>query len=364
MKFFLIAGERSGDLHGARLISSLSELFPTARFVGYGGDAMLGAGMDLLVHYKEISYMGFWEVLKNLKDIRSQMKACKQSMAATKPDLLILIDFPGFNLRMASFAKNHNLPVAYYIAPKVWAWKESRISQIKQFVDQLYCILPFEKEYFKRKGLDVSYVGNPVLDAVDEHEGKLQLNSDVRRIACLPGSRMQEVVSSLGVIGDVARKRQDWYFLIAAVDNLPPSAYADIDSIPNVEVLWDRTYDILASVDAAIVVSGTATLETALFGVPQVVCYRTSWITYAIAKSLVKINFISLVNLIADREVVKEFIQADFNGDALLEELERLLRDDVKAQIRSDYEEIRRKIGTTSAAEKTAMLIKQDFSLD
>ncbi len=363
MKYFLIAGEKSGDLHASNLIKELRNQEPKSKFRGYGGDKMEEAGMELLGHYAEMAFMGFVEVVTNLKTIRNRMKACKEEMIRYLPDIVILIDSPGFNLRMAKFAKERGFSVAYYIAPKAWAWNEGRVEKIRKYVDQLFCILPFEVSFFSDRGVKCDYVGNPVLEAISNYSAlSIDRNPDTKIVGCLPGSRKQEVASSLDIIVSLAKRNPQLFFLVAAVNNLPYDLYNSARNLPNVEVLEERTYDILNSADAAVVVSGTATLETALFEVPQVVIYKANRITYLIARWLVKIKFISLVNLINNQATVREMIQEDFTVDNLEEELQKLLFNKVyRAGIINGYQLMAKQIGDQKASRTTAKAIIGEF---
>jgi lipid-A-disaccharide synthase len=356
MKYFFIAGERSGDLHGGNLIRELKRQDQQAEVVAYGGNYMREAGADLLVHYSEISFMGFLEVVKHLKSIKRALSKCKQDILLHQPDVLVLVDFPGFNLRMAAFAKQHGIKTAYYISPKIWAWKESRIKKIKAFVDKMYVIFPFEVSFYQRHQYAVEFVGNPLVAHIagDDFE-VFQLDNQKKVIAFLPGSRLQEVNASINTIQRLSELREDLFFLVAGVDNLPIEVYQPLKNLENVRVEIGKTYQVLKSAQAAIVTSGTATLETALLGVPQVVCYRTSWLSYQIGKRLVKIPFISLVNLIANKPVVKELIQEAYNESNVLNELDLLLEDQhYRKSMLTDYEKIRELLTSQNASEMTA----------
>ena len=359
MTFFLIAGERSGDLHGSHLIKALRQRNPDTAFVGYGGDMMEEAGMKLLRHYREISYMGFWEVFIHIRTLLRTLNRCRQQISEHAPDVQILIDFPGFNLKMAKHAKALDIGTAYYIAPKLWAWKKGRIKSIKKYVDKMYCIFPFETDFFQGLGYEVQYVGNPVMEAVHTYETN-SIAIEGRKIAFLAGSRIQEIKASTPVIVELARQRPDLQILVAGVGNVPIETYDCLEETRNVHVFLDRTYDILKTVEAAIVTSGTATLETALLGVPQVVCYRTSPLTYFLAKNFVKVKYISLVNLIADKEVVKELIQDEYTVENLLNELSKLQMN--RKRILEDYKGIAELLGTHAASNETAIRIERDFN--
>jgi lipid-A-disaccharide synthase len=360
MRYYLIAGERSGDLHGGNLVKSLKQYDNNAEFSGFGGDRMSEEGVSLTLHYKHLAFMGFFEVLKNLFKISGYLKLCKRDILKFKPDVVVLIDYGGFNLKMASFLKKNNIKTYYYITPKVWAWNQGRAWKIKRLIDRMFVILPFEKDFYKNYDWEVDYVGNPVLDAIKSHEQKdLPLGNENKEvIAVLPGSRKQEVINVINLLPAVIKGNPDLYFVIATVDNLDDSLYDPVIGFSNVELIQGRTYDLLLKAKAAIVTSGTATLETALLKVPQVVIYKTSSISYHIGKRLIKVGYISLVNLIADKPVVKELIQNDLNEANLKKELNELVSNDQhRTQIISDYKEIYQTLDVGSASDNTARLI-------
>jgi len=371
MKLYFVSGERSGDLHGGNLIKELSALQPEVQCRGFGGDYMQQAGMDVVVHYREMAFMGFAEVLANLSTISKKIKQCKADILQYKPDAVILIDYAGFNLRIAKFAKQHGIKVFWYISPKVWAWNQSRAVKLKANIDRMFVILPFEKEFFKNYSWDVDYVGNPVLDAIKAHQvdhsflERHELSAEKSLVALLPGSRKQEVKLIIPVMTEVAKRNPSVQFGVAVVDNLPNDFYAGILELPNVKSIKNATYDLLRYANAAIVMSGTATLETALFNVPQVVVYRASQISYLIAKQLIRVPFISLVNLIAGKEVVKELIQASANATAIAEELNGLINNDqYRSKIRQEYDAIRNVLDTGSASANTARLMVHYLQTD
>ena len=355
MKYFLIAGERSGDVYGANLIVALLKKDPAAQIVCYGGDEMKAAGGELLSHYKESAFMGFYEVFTNLRVIKKKLNTCKKELLAFHPDAVIFIDYPGFNLRMAAFAKRHGLRTIYYISPKIWAWNKGRIKEIRSFVDKLLVIFPFEVPFYKSLNYPVEYVGNPLIEHIDSYE----LDTSFKRsenhrwnIAFLPGSRKQEVEHSIEMISKLAHQRKDLFLWIAGVDNLPIDLYDSIIGLSNVRLVVGKTYEILNLCDAAIVTSGTATLETALWNIPQVVCYKAHPISYLIAKYLVQIKFISLVNLIVDKEIVKELIQKDYTSENVLREVDLLLTDEKKRRKQlTDYQELNILLGQKNASE-------------
>ena len=346
MKYYIIAGEASGDLHGSNLIKELKKLDHAASIRCWGGDKMQEGGGELVKHYRDLAFMGFTEVLMNLRTIFRNLKFCKEDILQFKPDTLVLIDYPGFNLRIAKWAKQQGLKVIFYISPQVWAWKENRVKMMKQCIDKMLVILPFEKNYFKEKwNWDVEYVGHPLVEVVERHkaEGTRNKISDKPIIALLPGSRKQEIVKKLPVMLEVSKHFPDHQFVVAQAPSVDDSFYKLFTQrFPNVSIAKDKTYDILMQSDAALVTSGTATLETALFGVPEVVCYRGSPISYQIAKRVIKVRFISLVNLIMNRLVVKELIQDELTVDNLKVELNELLTNKKRmAAMEKDYTELK-----------------------
>ncbi|WP_316780703.1 lipid-A-disaccharide synthase [Pedobacter antarcticus] len=362
MKYYLVAGEASGDLHGANLMKAIKVLDTEADFRYFGGDKMKAEGGILVKHYADMAFMGFTEVVLNLRTILRNMKTCKEDILATRPEVLILIDFPGFNLKIAEFAKAQGIKVCYYISPKVWAWNQKRVLKIKKVVDQLYCILPFEVEFYKSWGMDVHYVGNPLLDEQAAYKpdpgfaaaygfGNQQL------VALLPGSRKQEIERLLPVMLSVTADFPDQQFAIAAAPGFQADYYEQFTEGKNVSLVFGKTYDLLHHAHTALVASGTATLETALFRVPQVVLYKGGRISIAIARMLVKIRFISLVNLIMDRKVVTELIQEDCNPKNIESELRRLIEGPARIKMEEDYAELAEKMGEAGASARTASLI-------
>jgi lipid-A-disaccharide synthase len=343
MKYYIISGEASGDLHGSNLIKQIKNRDVAANIRCWGGDKMQDAGATLVKHYRELAFMGFLEVIKNLGTILKNIRFCKEDILQYKPTALILIDYPGFNLRIAKWAKQQGIPVIYYISPQVWAWKENRVKLIKNCVDKMLVILPFEKEFYKKWNYEVEYVGHPLVEEVDrflltvdltEH---LTLNNEHRTtkniIALLPGSRQQEILKKLPIMLEVAKHFPDYQFVVAKAPGLEESFYAQLlKPYNNVSSVVNKTYELLQQSKAALVTSGTATLETALFAVPEVICYKGSAFSYQIAKRLIKIKFIGLVNLIMDKEVVKELIQNDLTVENLKRELNLLLTDKTKQQ--------------------------------
>ena len=348
MKYYIIAGEASGDLHGSNLIREIKKKDTAADIRCWGGDKMEAAGATLVKHYKELAFMGFLEVIKNLGTILKNIKVCKEDILQYQPTTLILIDYPGFNLRIAKWAKEKGIPVIYYISPQVWAWKENRVKLIKNCVDKMLVILPFEKEFYKKWNYEVEYVGHPLVEEVDrfslavdrtEHLTTNHKPQTSNIIALLPGSRQQEILKKLPIMLEVARHFPDYQFVVAKAPGLDESFYAELLApYKNVSSVVNKTYQLLLQSKAALVTSGTATLETALFAVPEVICYKGSAFSYQIAKRLIKIKFIGLVNLIMDKEVVKELIQDELTVENLKRELNLLLTDETKQeQLKKDY---------------------------
>lgn len=363
MKYYLIAGEASGDLHGANLMAALKVRDPEAEFRYFGGDLMKAEGGTLVKHYAEMAYMGFVEVALNLRKILKNMKSCKEDISSWKPDVVIPIDFPGFNLKIAAYCKEKGFPVFYYISPKVWAWNQKRVLKIKKVVDKMFCILPFEVDFYQSWDMKVDYIGNPLLDAVFIHqknENFLTQNNLGQKptVALLPGSRKQELKGILPQMLQITDQFPDYQFVIAGAPSFSAEHYAAFIGKKNVPVIFNQTYDLLQHATAALVASGTATLETALFHVPQVVLYKGNSVTIAIAKLLIKIRFISLVNLIMDREIVKELIQENCTPDKISEELNRLLHDQTyRKNMLGNYDLLDEKMGEAGASAKTADLM-------
>lgn len=364
MKYYIIAGEASGDLHGSNLMKALKQKDPNAEFRFWGGDLMKAQGGTLVKHYRDLAFMGFLEVVMNLRTILNNIKFCKEDILNNRPDVIILVDYPGFNLRIARFAKELGIKVVYYISPQLWAWKEGRVEIIKKYVDEMMVILPFEEDFYRKHGVHSHFVGHPLLDAisdlkeitVEQFKAENGLN-EKEIIALLPGSRKQEVEKMLEIMLSVRPHFKDYQFVIAGAPSLPKEFYQKyVDD--NVHFVSNKTYDLLRVSKAALVTSGTATLETALLNIPEVVCYRGSKVSYAIAKRLVKnINYISLVNLIMDREVVKELIQNDLNTRNLVEELRKIMKGEKREQVLNDYQLLREKLGGKGASAHAADVI-------
>jgi len=371
MKYYLIAGEASGDMHGSNLMRELMITDTEAQFRFWGGDRMAELGGKLVVHIKDLSFMGFWEVLMNIRTILGYLKFCETDLLQFKPDVLILIDYPGFNLRMAEFARKNNIRVVYYISPQIWAWKQSRITKIKENVDKMLVILPFEKEFYGKFGVEVEFVGHPLLDSIDKYRSSSASQSFLQTsglsgkpiVALLPGSRKQEICSNLKTMADLAKDFPDYQFVVAAVNEHTECFYYKHLGQTNIKLVYGQTYHLLAVSEAAIVASGTATLETALFEVPQVVCYKASPISYFIARKLVKVRFISLVNLILNRPLVVELIQAKFNSRHLRSELFEILSNpDYRQQMIDGYGELIHLLGSKGASRNAANVIKDFLS--
>jgi lipid-A-disaccharide synthase len=364
MKYYIVSGEASGDLHGANLMKELFKQDSNAEIRFWGGDLMKEVGGTLVSHYKERAFMGFVEVIMNLRKIFGFIKFCKKDIEAFEPDVIILIDNSGFNLRIAKWAKEKGFRTNYYISPQVWASRASRVEAIKRDVDRMFVILPFEKEFYKKYNYEVDFVGHPLIDGiadrvqVDEQEFRKEHNLGEKEIiALLPGSRKQEITKMLSTMLLMVDKFPNYQFVIAGAPSQTQSFYSDIIGDKNVKFISNKTYDLLSISHTALVTSGTATLETALFKVPQVVCYKGSWLSYQIAKRIITLNYISLVNLIMNKEVVTELIQNDFNKTRLEQELQFILNGDKREQMFLDYFDLESKLGGKGASRKTAELI-------
>jgi lipid-A-disaccharide synthase len=365
MKYYLIAGEASGDLHGSLLMKELKRTDADAQFRFWGGDLMKQEGGELVRHYRDLAFMGFVEVLGNLRTILRNINDCKKDIQEFQPDVIIYIDYPGFNFRIMKWARINGYLNHYYISPQIWAWKENRIKSIKRDVDEMYVILPFEKEFYEQKHqFPVHFVGHPLIDAISHRESvdhkkflkNYQLD-DRPIIALLPGSRKQEIRKMLAVMLEMVEQFTDYQFIIAGAPGQEKEFYDTFLKKYDVHVIMNKTYDLLSLSHAALVTSGTATLETALFKVPQVVCYKGSKISYHIAKRIVKLDYISLVNLIMDRAVVTELIQNTFNSRTLKRELNQILSAGQRNKIYADYYDLEKKLGGMGASAKTAELI-------
>lgn len=369
MKYYVVAGEASGDLLGSHLMREIKNLDPQADFCCWGGDLMEAEGGQINKHYKDLAFMGFWEVATHLRTILKNLQICKLEILLYEPDVIILIDYPGFNMRIAEFARENNFRVVYYVSPQVWAWKKKRIHKIIRDVDTLLTILPFEKELYARHGYEAHYIGHPLLDVISPEMQNREASADFRAkynlderpiVAVLPGSRTQEVKRILPVMLKVIEQFPNCQFVMSKVKWLPQSLYDKYLKNKSVTVVEGETYEMLRSAKAALVTSGTATLETAILDTPQVVCYRTSALSYAIARVLVgkSIRFISLVNLIANKQIVKELLQAGCNAETITKELDRLLNDSTAiSQMKADYSELRQILGNSGASKRAAELV-------
>lgn len=370
MKYYIISGEASGDLHGSNLIAAIKRKDPKAKFRAWGGDLMKKQGATLVKHYRDLAFMGFVEVLLHLRIILSNMSFCKKDILKFAPDALVLIDYPGFNIKIAKFAHKHNIKVYYYISPQVWAWKKRRVHTLKKVVDKMLVILPFEKDFYNEYNVDAQYVGHPLLDSISKTKqtSKLsftrqnKLNGKKEIIALLPGSRKQEVSRMLKVMLKVVDQFPNYQFVVGCAPSLPLSYYKSIIGNANVKLVVNKTYQLLQVSSAAVVTSGTATLETALFYVPEVICYKGNPISYLIAKNLINVKYICLVNLIMDRPVVKELIQNDLTPDNIADELRLLLTNHKRQrQLLDDYEELRMILGNAGASKNAASIIVSDI---
>ncbi len=353
MKYYIISGETSGDNHASRVISQLKKLDSQAQFRGMGGDQSEAAGQELLIHQKEMAIMGFVEILLSLRKISKNLTLVKNDIKNWKPDIALLVDYPGFNFKIAKYAHQLDIPVHYYISPKVWAWKEGRIKRIKKYVDELYCILPFEKQYFTEKGVHHTYVGNPSKETVNEFLSTNQIQRGNKRIALLPGSRSQEISAALPIMLDALKHFNEYEFWVAQAPGFDTDYYHQFD--PNLKLIQNDMYSLLASCDAAIVTSGTATLEAALMNVPQVICYKANFISYLIAKTVLKLEYVSLVNLILGKAVITELLQYDFNPEKIQTELSLLLDNETrKKEIFSDYKSLQNLLGDEKPSKMVA----------
>lgn len=362
-RIFIISGEASGDLHAANLIHEMNLLQNNLIFVGWGGDRMKSEGVLIKKHISELAFMGFKEVFLNLRTILRNFKLCKSQILEFKPDFLILVDYPGFNLRIAKWAKNEGIPVAYYISPQIWAWKQSRIFQIKKYVKKMYTILPFEPDFYQKFDVEVEYCGHPLLDEINRFNqlNDNKLKSEKPILAILPGSRKQEIERKLPIMIEAAKHFTQFETVVACAPNLPLSYYLKYASA-DIRFIENETYKLLNSAEIAIVTSGTATLETALFRVPQVVCYKSSPLSYFIARMLVKVKFISLVNLILGRAVVSELIQKECKCDKIISEMNLILENSkMRDKILRDYDELIQLLGQNGSSKRVAKKIWLEF---
>lgn len=360
MRYYVIAGEASGDLHGSNLIKAIHARDASADIRCWGGDKMQAAGATLVKHYRDLAFMGFVEVLSHLRTILNNIKFCKQDISAYKPDVLILIDYPGFNMRIAEWAKQQGIKVVYYISPQVWAWKENRVKKLKRDVDLMLVILPFEVPFYHKWNYEARYVGHPLIEVVAHEKNDVPVTPITGKpiIALLPGSRTQEIKAKLPVMLQMVQHFPDYQFVVAQAPSQPDELYMELAGNNKVMLVKGQTYNLLKQATAALVTSGTATLETALFGVPQVVCYKGSAISTWLARRLIKVKYISLVNLIMDKLVVTELIQDDLNEQNLQNELNKLLVDGPeKQQMLQDYRELWDKLGSKEASAEAASQI-------
>ena len=362
MKYYIIAGEASGDLHASNLIKEIIKLEPNADIRAWGGDKMQNAGANVVKHFKDLAFMGFYEVLINLRTILKNISFCKKDILEFNPDKIIFVDYPGFNMRIAKWSKKYKFQTIYYIAPQLWAWNEKRIKKIKKYIDSLYVILPFEKEFFETKHkYPVKFLGHPLLDSISNFKKNYDSSSEQiitnkkEVIAILPGSRKQEIKKILNTVIKIVDYFPDHQFIVAGAPNIELSYYKSILKNKRIKVIENKTYEILSISTAAIVTSGTATLETALFKVPQVVCYKSSYFSYFIAKLIVNIKYISLVNLIMDQQIVKELIQQDCNKDKIRNELEKILDLNNKKSLQIKYDELTSILGNSGTSKRVAL---------
>ncbi len=360
MKIYIIAGEASGDLHASNLVKALLALNTRYEIRGWGGDMMSAAGVNVVKHFRELAFMGFTEVIMNLRTILNNLESCKADIAAWKPDLVILVDYPGFNLRIAPFAKKIGIPVVYYISPQLWAWKEGRVKIIRESVDKMLCILPFEKAWYKERGVEAAYVGHPLLDALEEYPFRPDFSASNKLderpiIALLPGSRKQEIKIKLPIMLEATKEwRTDYQLVIAAAPGQSSSFYEPFLKSYGALMVQGQTYDLLKNAQFAIVTSGTATLETALIGTPELVVYKGNSISYQIGKRLVKVKYISLVNLILDQPLLAELIQNDCNPEQVHAELLKLKQPKRLTEIRAGYEKLKSILGNAGASARAA----------
>jgi lipid-A-disaccharide synthase len=375
LKYYIIAGEASGDLHASNLMKAIIKKDKKANFRYWGGDHMSNVSNGLVKHIKDLAFMGFIEVVMNLRTIAKNIKFCKKDLITYKPDVLILIDYPGFNLRIAEFAHQNGIKVHYYISPQIWAWKQNRVHKIKKVVDEMYCILPFEKAFYKKFNVNVHYVGHPLVDAINNFrktaltQNKFLAKNNLSNkpiLAILPGSRNQEIKVKLPIMIEASKSFPNHQIIIAGAPNQSVQFYNHIIGNANVKILENQTYDLLNNSDLAIVTSGTATLETALFNVPQVVCYKANVISYHIAKRLVKIEYISLVNLIMGKEAVKELIQGELTPKNIVSELKKIEnhQSEGRLMLEQNYETLKQKLGGGGASEKVANLLIESLKKD
>lgn len=362
MKIYLIAGEASGDLHAGNMLKALKQIRPETECRAWGGDKLAEAGADVVKHYRDLAFMGFVEVIKHLGTILRNLSFCKKDILEYNPDALVLVDYPGFNMRIARWAKKRGIRVIYYISPQIWAWRQSRVHNIIRDVDRMLVILPFEKAFYQRFGMETTYVGHPLLDALMEEPKNEKISFPEKTIALLPGSRKQEIQRMLPRMLSVTSYFPDYNFVVAAAKEQPDEMYAPwLRAYPHVRLVRDQTYPLLQNSVAALVKSGTSTLETALLDVPQVVCYAGNRLSYYIARLLIRVQYISLVNLIADALIVTELIQDELNTNNLKTELEKLLSPDYASEMKRNYALLREKLGGGGASVTAAQAISDSL---
>lgn len=356
MRYYIIAGEASGDLHGSNLIKAIHQKDDAAQVCAWGGDKMQAAGATLVKHYRDLAFMGFVEVVKHLGTIINNIRFCKEDILRFRPDVLVFIDYPGFNMRIAEWARKQGIKTVWYISPQVWAWKANRVEKLKRDVDKMLVILPFEVDFYKDRNMDVIYTGHPLIEVVEREKLEpVKALSDKPIIALLPGSRSQEIQQKLPEMLKMVKAFPDYQFIIAQAPSMPEAFYKNFIGDTDVQLVKDQTYNLLKQAKAALVTSGTATLETALFGVPMVVCYRGNPVSFWLAKKLVKIKYISLVNLIMDRQVIKELIQDDLNEEQLKAELDKILNDDAyRNEMMQNYSALWHILGDSKASDIAA----------
>lgn len=354
MKYYFIAGEASGDLYGSELMKALRIVDSEAEFRFWGGDLMEKESGKAFRHIRDLAFMGFVEVIKNLPIILKNLRTCKEDIKAFNPNAIIFIDYPGFNLKIAEWARKAGYPTIYFISPQIWAWKEKRVLQIKRDIQKMFVILPFEKDFYAKHGFEVDYVGHPLIKILNE----IQINPEKGRVALLPGSRKQEIEKVLPEMLVAAENLPNLKFTVCAAPSIPLQFYQKFSFRPNVTLNQGSAYDVLSKSEVAVVASGTATLETAIIGIPQVVVFKGNSLTFLIAKKLIKVKFISLVNLIAQNEIVKELIQKECTGDKISLEISRILSSNVSEQIKKEYIEVKSLLGDGEAISKTAQQIQ------
>jgi len=358
MKLFIIAGEASGDLHASNLIIELLKLDANIQIQAWGGDLMEKAGAKIVKHYSELAFMGFAEVLMNIRTIKANFKKCRKDIDSFNPDAVLMIDYPGFNLRIAPFIKKKNIPIVYYISPQIWAWKQSRVHQIKKLIDKMLVILPFEKAFYKKFDVSVDFVGHPLIDAIKKDQSSIRKEDEgdntSKLIALLPGSRKQEIRKILPIMLEGTKNFTDYELTIAGAPGISDELYKEVMGHHQIGITREGTYPLLKRAHAAVVTSGTATLESALLKVPEVVCYKGNYLSYLIAKKLVKVKYISLVNLIMDKEVVKELIQIDCNKELIERELNSIINSNERALMLREFDSLEQNLGGPGASKKAA----------